>query len=1135
MMITDFVQPSPGARPGCGQPARCVRDGRTGHALARTTIAVACLLACLLIASGSAASTLPIRFERISVDDGLSQGSVLSVLQGADGFMWFGTEDGLNRFDGYDFKIYGHDSAIPQSIADDYIVAVAEDEAGNLWIGTHAGGVSRWLRETDSFETFRHDPEDPTSLPNDRVRTLIVDSKNRLWVGTRDSGLALFDSATKTFVRYNHDEANPSSLSDNHIYAIAEDHSGAIWVGTDAGLNLFDPERETFVRHLHNADDPTSLSGDKVRAIEIGRDDLVWIGTFAGGLNRLDRSTATFASYRHNPDDNSSLTGNRVRSILEDDAGRLWIGTVAGLNLLHRDSGTFSRYAADDTNPNSLPSNDVMTLYQDRGGMLWIGTQAGGLAKWNPRSWSFGHHTVDPNDPASSLINKTVTSFTEDRSGQLWIGTFGGGLSILDRATGRFSHIQNDPKSTRGLTSNRVMALLRDRTDSIWIGTLDKGLNRFDPSTKSFKSYTHDPDNETSLGANGVMSLFEDFRGNLWVGTFGAGLNLYRRETDSFIRHPHDPEGLTGPVSARVTCIAEATDGAIWAGTDGGGLSRFDPVSNTWMHFGKDAEDPSGLGADSVFSLHVDASGRLWIGTVGGGLVTLDGLSTTTGKARFRRYSAHDGLANDVVYGIESDGDGQLWLSTNRGLSQFDPRTGAFKNYTKSHGLQGEEFNFGAHFASPSGALAFGGINGFNLFFPARLQQSTQPPPVVLTNILKLNQPVDRRGLSSLELGYRDDMITFEFAALDFTAPKENTYQYKLEGFDTDWVDIGNHHRVSFTNLDAGDYVFHVKAANSDGLQSTSSFALPVAVEPAPWKTWWAYACYAMLACAVAAGIWRAQRKRLEMEANYSSHLKREVDEQTSELEQQNARLEDMNNMLLEASLTDSLTGLRNRRFLFEQVTKDIAMVRRRYLNLQQGVDNIKVFDLAFLMVDLDHFKAINDSCGHQAGDQVLLEIRDVFLKVARESDIVIRWGGDEFLIIARDSDPDKAQILAERIREAVSDAVFSLPDGQVVRTTCTIGYACYPFVRTHPDRINWEQILTLADSALYRAKETERNSWLGYLSTPGTVDVPDLYSAMRDHADELVESGCLQIRSSFQGRPLEDKVSSISSGRPRV
>ena len=1119
-----------------GSPeAKVSRAGRTAVHMA---YAVATLLTFLLIAVGLDAATLPIGFDRISVDDGLSQSTVLSMLQDNQGFMWFGTEDGLNRFDGYEFHVYSHDPANADSLADDYVVSLAQDGDGNIWVGTHVGGLSRWIRNTDSFETYRHDPANPSSLPSDRVRTLMVDSKGRLWVGTRDAGLALFDEQSKSFVRYVNDAADPTSLSDGHIYAIAEDQSGGIWVGTDAGLNILNPELGSFSFYRNKEGDAASLSDDRVRAITVGRNDLIWVGTLGGGLSRFDQSTGTFVHYRHDPDSFSSISSDRVRSILEDDAGRLWVGTVAGLNLLHRDTGRFSRYASDETSVDSLPGNDVWTLLQDRGGILWVGTQAGGLAKWNPRSWSFGHYAAEPGDPAG-LNHSMITAFTEDRNGQLWIGTFGGGINVLDRSAGEYSHFRSNQTSAGGLPSDRVMALLRDRTDAIWIGTLDKGLSRFNPATRSFTSFRHDPDNEHSLSSDGVMSLFEDSRGNIWVGTFNGGLDMYQRDTGSFTRHPADPEGLKGPGSARITCVAEDGEGAIWAGTDGGGLSRFDPVSDTWMNFGNTAGSDVGLGAESVFSLHVDASGRLWIGTVGGGLATLEGLSTTTGKATFRRYSIEDGLPNDVVYGIESDGAGMLWLSTNKGLSKFDPRTGNFENFSRSHGLQGDEFNFGAHFSSPTGALAFGGLNGFNLFFPARLQRGMEPPPIVLTSILKLNQPIKDQGpislLKTLELGYRDDMVTFEFAALDFTAPQENTFQYKLEGFNKNWVDVGRHHRVSFTNLDAGDYVLRVKATSSDGVVSTANLDFPVAVAPAPWETWWAYTGYVLAVCLIAAGIWRAQRRRLEMEADYSTQLKHEVEEQTRNLADQNARLEDMNNMLLEASLTDSLTGLRNRRFLFEQVTKDIAMVRRRYLELEEGIENIKVFDLAFMMVDLDHFKAINDSCGHLAGDQVLLEIRDVFLKVVRDSDIVIRWGGDEFLIIARDSDPEKAQVLADRIRAAVADAVFSLPDGQIVRTTCSIGFACYPFVRSHPDRVTWEQLLTLADGALYEAKKAERNSWVGYLSTPESVEVPDLYSAIRDRSEELVAQGHLRIRSSFNENMPGESVYRLSEGQTRV
>jgi diguanylate cyclase (GGDEF)-like protein len=930
---------------------------------------------------------------------------------------------------------------------------------------------------------------------------------------------------------------NSTSLSDGHIYAIAEDHSGGIWIGTDAGLNLFDQATGTFSSFRHDADRSASLSDDRIRAITVGQNDMVWVGTFSGGLNRFNRTSQSFTHYRHDSADRKTISSDRIRSILEDDAGRLWIGTADGLNLLHRDTATFSRYASDDANPHSLPGNDVWTMFQDRGGILWFGTQAGGIAKWNPRSWSFGHHGVDPADD-DSLNHNMVTAFTEDRNGRLWIGTFGGGINILDRTTGTFSFISSDSTSPVSLPSDRVMSLVRDRSDRIWIGTLDAGLSRLDTSTGQFQTYRHDPANDESLSSDGIMSLFEDRRGNIWVGTFKGGLDLYRPETDSFVSHPHDPTGVAGPVSPRITCITEDNEGAIWMGTDGGGLSRFDPVSNAWMHFGNESGDTSSLGADTVFSLHVDTSGRLWIGTVGAGLATLDGLSTTSGKARFRRYTVEDGLANDVVYGIQSDGAGKLWLSTNRGLSHFDPRTGVFETYTRAHGLQSDEFNFGAHFSSPSGALVFGGLNGFNTFFPARLERSTSPPQIALTNVLKLNQPVETEGrvslMKNLELGYRDEMVTFEFAALDFTSPRENSYQYLLEGFSSDWVDIGPYHRVTFTNLDAGDYVLRIKAANADGVESTSDLELSVSVAPAPWVTWWAYTGYACLFCLAVAGIWSGQRRKLQMQANYSDQLKREVEEQTRALADKNIRLEDMNNMLLEASLTDSLTGLRNRRFLFEQVTKDIAMVRRRYLELEEGVENIKIFDLAFMMVDLDHFKQINDSCGHMAGDQILLEIRDVFLKVVRESDIVIRWGGDEFLIIARDSDPDKAAVLADRIRAAVADAVFSLPDGQIVRTTCSIGYACYPFVRSHPDRVSWEQIVTLADAALYEAKQAERNSWVGYHSTPQSTESKDLYGGARDNPDELAAKGHLEIRSSFDRRVPTGAVQNLTDGRAR-
>jgi diguanylate cyclase (GGDEF)-like protein len=1102
---------------------------------ARWTGPAGLLIALLMVGGMAGAENLPIHFERISVDEGLSQATVLTMLQDRAGFMWFGTEDGLNRFDGHDFRIYGRDPSSPGSLVDDYVVALAEDPDGDLWVATQNGGVGRWIRSSDSFEIYRHDPEDPTSIPSDHVRTLVVDRDGRVWIGTRDSGLAVLDRATGAVTVYRHDPGDHTSLSDDHVFAVVEDSSGHLWVGTDGGLNRLDPISGSFTRYLSDPDNPWSLSDDRVRAVTVGRDQLIWIGTSGGGLNRLDPSIGKFTSFRHDPNERTSLSHDRIRSLFEDESERLWVGTIAGLNLLHRETATFSRYVSDDTSPVSLPGNDVWSVYQDRGGILWVGTQFGGIGKWNSRSWFFGHHTVDPSDE-TSLNHKIVTAFTEDRGGRLWVGTFGGGINVLDRSNGRFSFFTHDSNSSGGLASNRVMALLRDRHNAIWIGTMDAGLQRFDPARERFTSYTARPDDERSLSANGVMSLFEDGKGNLWVGTFGGGLDRYLRESDSFSHFPHDPDGQAGPASPRVTCIGETSDGALWLGTDGGGLSRFDPLSETWLNFKDDPNDATSLGSNSVFSMHVDSTGRLWVGTLGGGLVTLEDLSTATGDATFSRYTVSDGLTNNVIYGIQPDGEGNLWLSTNRGLSRFDPSTATVENYTHSHGLQDDEFNFGAHFRSPSGELAFGGVNGFNLFFSSRLQRSTQPPPVVLTKIELYGSGIEPRSETRppvrLDLGYREDIVTLEFVALDFTSPEENTYKYKLDGFNKDWVDNGNHRRATFTNLDAGRYVFRVQAANSDGVESVENIEIPINVAPAPWETWWARVIYLLLLGGLVWALWRAQQRRLQREEDYSRKLKLEVDAQTTELAMKNSTLEEMNTKLLEASLTDPLTGLRNRRFLFEHVTKDIAFVRRRHSKLKDE-DEARAHNLAFMMIDLDYFKKINDTFGHQVGDRVLLEVRDVFLRAVRDSDIVIRWGGDEFLIVARDCDPEKAKVLAERIRSNVAACSLTLPDNKVVEPTCSIGFACYPFVQDNPDHIDWEQVLTLADAALYEAKLAHRNQWFGFLSTPWTAEIPDPSPTIKDDARELVKTGHLRILSSSDPGPNGAAEFAAFTGRP--
>jgi diguanylate cyclase (GGDEF)-like protein len=1065
---------------------------------------VAGLGALALLAGGDPlrAQTRPMAFERISLEQGLPQATVLSVLQDNHGYMWFGTEDGLSRYDGHRFSSYERDSSDPASLPDNMVWAIVEAPDGDLWVGTEGGGVARWLRGSDRFSRVTA-PAGQPALSN-RIRALALTPDGALWIGTRDAGLARLDTGTGELKRWRHDAAKPESLGHDGVYALLVDRSGRLWVGTEAGVDRFDVATGSFVHVL--ATPPSEPGSRRVRSLLEDRGGRVWVGTLGGGLFRLAPTAAAPVRYRHDPREPRSLSHDRVRALLEDAAGRLWVGSDGGLDLLDPALGSFRHYRSEPTDPRGLADDNVMSLYQDRGGVLWVGTRSAGVHRWNPATWSFGHVTKRAGDP-KGLQETSITSFAEDRGGQIWIGSFGGGLYRLDRLSGELS------RRSGVSPSERVMALASHPDGSLWIGTMDKGLGRLDPTTGTLSVHRHDPQDPASLGADGVMALAVDRLGDVWAGTHGGGLTRFDAAARRFERHVHDPANPESLGANVVTAVLEDREGAIWVGTDGGGLNKLDRESGRVTRFRHDPASPASLGSDTVFALHQDAEGRLWVGTRGAGLALL---VPGGGSARFEHFGERQGLANDVVYGILPDGEGQLWLSTNNGLSRFDPRAGSFENHDASDGLQSNEFNFGAHYRSVNGELFFGGVNGFNAFFPQRLATNAHVPRVALTALLSANKPVATPrplwGLEAVELGYRDDVVSFEFAALDYAAPEKNRYAYRLEGFDPDWIELGHVRRVTYTDLGPGNYRLRVRAANNDGVWNETGLSLPVRVEAPPWRRWWAYAAYVTTLGGLITWFVRGQRARLRREEQYSRRLEQEVSARTSELSSRNQELSDLNQKLVEASLTDPLTGLRNRRFLFEQVSKDAELVRRRYVALRDG-DDSRVYDLSFVMIDLDHFKAINDACGHPAGDRVLRGVRELLAKNCRDSDVLIRWGGDEFLLVGRDNDPEQIGSLAERIRREIEAARFDIGEGRVASTTCSVGYACYPFVRAEPELYSWEEVLALADAALYTAKAT-RNAWVGYLSARQRPQVEPTGSARMDPA-RLLQDGALRTITS--------------------
>ena len=845
---------------------------RSGSRSERRAI-VGWLWATLLLLPGATGAAPPVEapalhFKHLSIEDGLSQSIVDAMVQDRKGFLWFVTEDGLNRFDGYRFVVYKHDAKDPSSLSHNEIKCILEDRDGYLWIGTFSRGLERFDPAMGRFDHFQHDPADPGSLAGDIVWSLLEDRQGALWVGTA-SGLDRYDRAAGAFV---HVPLGAGGGAAADIRALAEGKDGALWAGTaGGGLLRLAPDGSDAVWFTRDPGDPASLGHDDVRALLADADGALWVGTRGGGLDRLDPATGEFRHFRHDPGDPRSLGADIVLALAVDREGTLWVGTDGGgLNRFDRASEAFLRYRYDPYRPESVAGDRVYSLLLDRSGLLWVGTYGAGASRCQLDRKAFAHHRHDPADPAS-LGHDIVWSFCEDPSGALWIGTNDGGLDRFDRLTGRFAHFRHRPGDPSSLSHDSVRMVIRDRAGALWLATNGGGLNRLDPVTGRFTRFRHDPHDPGSLAHDELRMVFEDREGALWVGTYGGGLDRYDPAAGRFIHHRHDPADPTTISGNYVRTAFQDRAGVLWFGTHGDGLNRYDPAAGTFTRFRHDPADPASLSNDFVFSIHEDRTGALWVATYGGGLNRFDRAAGT-----FSAIRRGEGFPDDVVYGILEDARGRLWLSTNSGLVRFNPAGGGLRTFTKADGLQSNEFNGGSYYRNPQGEMFFGGINGFNAFFPEEIRESAFRPPVVLTDFQLFNQSVpvgpmgDGRVLlersidatGSLELSHRDRVVSFEFAALDFTVPEKNRYAYRLEGLHRDWVDLGSRRFVMFTTLPAGDYLLRVKATNGDGVWNETGTELRLIVHPPWWRSLWAYWAYGLILLGGVAGLVRFEKMR---------------------------------------------------------------------------------------------------------------------------------------------------------------------------------------------------------------------------------------------------------------------------------
>ena len=742
----------------------------------------------------------------LDVKQGLSQGGVMCTFQDLQGFMWFGTQDGLNRYDGYSFTVYRHDPADPRTLDDSWIVSIAETPDGTLFVGTGAGQgtLNRFDRLSETFSRVRRDSVDLSRARVSALRSEYVDPLGNRWAGPGaiGGGLSCFDPAHGTTTEYRHNAADPNSLCDDRVYSVFGDHRGRIWIATHEGLDCFNRETGTFRHYVNDGKNPASLSDNWVWPVIEDRSGMLWVGTFRGGLNRFDPSTGTFTRFRHEESNPRSLSDNRIYSLYQDRSGIIWVGTGEhGVDRFQPEHVPFTRFDHEEANPASLLNDNVLAMFIDASGVPWIGTRAG-LDRFHRASSRFTHFTHDP-AKGGSIGDNQVQSFAEDRTGALWLGTVSNGLDRFDPKTSRFTHFRHDPSNPRSLSDNRVYALCMDRGGALWIGTYAGGLDRLDPATGAFTVYAHVDSVPGSLSAPGVWALCLDHQGELWIGTFRGGLDL------------------------------------------------FDPAAGTFKHFRHTASDDRSLSDDNILCLYEDRAGRLWVGTFGG----LNRLDRSSGT--FKRYSVKDGLPNDFVFGILEDDHGNLWMSTNNGLAKFDPEHETFRTYDEADGLQGNEFNQGAYARDPrSGEMYFGGGHGFNLFQPDSVRDNPYVPPLVFSSFIRYNsddkegKPIAEKGIAAkpeITLSYKDNVATFEFAALNYYNTFKNQYAYRLEGYNDNWIRLGTDHRATFTNLDGGKYTLRVRGSNNDGVWNDEGAALRLVITPPWWKTGWAYGAYALL------------------------------------------------------------------------------------------------------------------------------------------------------------------------------------------------------------------------------------------------------------------------------------------------
>jgi signal transduction histidine kinase/ligand-binding sensor domain-containing protein/CheY-like chemotaxis protein len=822
-----------------------------------------------------------VKFSSLTIDNGLSQSNVKSIVKDRYGFMWFSTDDGLNRYDGYNFIIYRHDATNIHSLPTNNISAIFEDKDGNLWIGS-SGGLSLYDRNTDTFTTLISNKNDEKTLSSDDVNTIFQDSKKNIWIGTY-SGLNLLDIKTKTFKRFFYIK-NRDDIAGHHIFSMAEDNDGNLWIGTGSGLieyNYSTGFAKNYKEGLENNPINTLLKNEN-------RD--LYIGTAGTGLAFFSIKDHAFKNFSHKANDANSLINNTIFALAPAGDKKIWVGTEDGLDIFNEDKKTFIHYKNDDkVNTNE---NNSISCILNCNGILWLGTYASGVRYYDTNLSSFDYFYKQPGP--NGLSNNVVTSFAETGNGY-WIGTDGGGLNFLDRETQLFKHYYPSITNKNSISGFHILKLLQDRQKNLWIGYYNAGLDVINNETKKLTHYAIG-NKPNKINGKTVFGLEEDKAGNIWVGMDDEGVNIIHQS--KIIKHyKYNPNDTLHCLSNNdVRTIYRDKEDNMWIGTFAG-LNLYNAKSDNFAHF---RTNNSGLTSNIILSIFEDSKGNIWVGTLGGGL-NLYNKKTKT----FSAYTFPEGLNNSIINSINEDNKGFIWIGTNRGLISFKLHVPGFRKYTALNNLQGYEFFMGSTLKDKNGELFFGGHNGFNIIDPDHLAVNKNNHNVVFTDFQLFNKKVPigensvlKKSITQtkvIKLDYDQSVFTIEYSSLNYTMPDMNSYAYMLQNFEKDWNYVGSQRKATYTNLNPGEYIFKVKAANNDGVWNKEAATIKIIIVPPFWMTWWFRILLFSVVCNAIYSYYRYRTYTIKV---HQKILQRMVKEQTDEVVKQSEKLQNQSEEL---------------------------------------------------------------------------------------------------------------------------------------------------------------------------------------------------------------------------------------------